>query len=63
MHGAVVVPLLVGKEGVEVCLKLDEQGQWGGNISDLDRHGGGWSRKLNNFHGSHMCIIPTYLCI
>ena len=39
-------------------LKLDVQGQGDEKISDVDGQGGGGSRKLDNFHGRHMCIIP-----
>ena len=34
-----------------VRLELDVQGQGGRTILDVDRQGGGESRKLNNFHG------------
>ena len=48
MYGAVVVPSLVGAGGEsglgkEVRLKLDVQVQGGGNILDVDGHGGGGS--------------------
>ena len=51
MHGAVVVPYFV----IE-----------GGNVLDVDGHGGGESWKLDNFHGGHLCIVPNLyitLCI
>ena len=43
--------------GERVCLKLDVQGQTGGNILDVDGHrniGGGESCQLDNFQ----CIVP-----
>ena len=46
-----------GKRG-EFCLKLDAQGQGSGNILDVDESGGWGSRKLDNFNGRHMCIVP-----
>ena len=47
-------------------MKLDVQGQGGGRSLDVDgqgrgggRRGGGESRKLDNFHGCPMYIIPN----
>ena len=40
-----------------VRLKLDVQGQGGGRILVLAGQRGGGLEKLENFHGSHMCII------
>ena len=47
-----------GREGGLVRLKLDVQGQGGGEILDVDGQGGSW--KLDNFHGRQMCIVPYY---
>ena len=52
---------LLEKVGGKVRLKLDVQGQGGGQISDLDGQGRGGSSKLDNFHGRHICIIPKIL--
>ena len=51
--------LLFG-EGREVRFKLDVQGLGGGRILDVGGQGGGWSPKLDDFHGLCMCIIPKY---
>ena len=40
-------------------LKLDAQGQGGGEISAVDGQGCLGSWKLDNFHGRHMCIVPN----
>ena len=37
---------------------MDDQGQGGGKMLDVDGQGGGGSQKLHTFHGCHMCIIP-----
>ena len=40
-------------------LKPDVQGQVDGNVLDIDRQWGGGPRKLDNFHGRHICIVPN----
>ena len=39
-------------------LKLDVHGQGSGRKLDVDGQGGEGSRKLDHFHGNHMCIDP-----
>ena len=44
--------------GGRVRLKLDVQGQAGGNILDVAGQEGRGSSKLDNFHGRNMCSVP-----